>query len=168
MSDAFTAIVHQLNLPNYARTLLLRLTRGTQAGVERQDRWITAGRRQRGHVQSRSDQCPPSHATPATKVPLSWLRWATPTRAAICWRDRIPNSGRCGSRVMARIGSTSPPWGALKGVLLRPPHGTLRWLRWGRRRCERVSVRVKRCRPGSFGGRAQVARVGNASGAALL
>ena len=47
---------------------------------------------------------PPQQRRRPRRVPLSRLNGATPTRAAICWREQAPSSGKSASRVAAAAG----------------------------------------------------------------
>ena len=55
---------------------------------------------------ARTVALPPQQLRLPRRVPLSRLRGATPTKAAICWRVRAPVSGSSAKRVRERTGPT--------------------------------------------------------------
>ena len=76
--------------------------------IERSDHRIALGGDQHRPVQrgARGGSSAPQHVRRPRRVPLSWLKGAIPTNAAICRLDTAPNSSRSASRVRLTTGPT--------------------------------------------------------------
>jgi hypothetical protein len=99
---------------------LLGFARGAQALVKGFEHRIIADGHEGTHVQGRPHLCAstPGGASPR-RVPLSRLRGATPTRAAMRWRLKVPNSGRSSSKVQVH----TEPMKARESTGLTRPQG---------------------------------------------
>ncbi len=74
---------------------LFRFTGRQQLLVEVADDRVVTAAHQRCHIErARTRERPPQTVRWPLRVPLSRLKGATPTRAAICRRSSVPNSGR--------------------------------------------------------------------------
>ena len=86
---------------------LLGLSCVTQALVETANDGIAAGPHQGRHVQCCPDMRRPPHTMRLLRsVPLSRFSGATPRSAALCFRLKVPNSGRSTISVRASPGPT--------------------------------------------------------------
>ena len=85
----------------------LSLAGRNQPFVETSDDSITSGSYQCRHIECCPDlgSAAPNSAFPA-KLPAIAVKGATPARAAICLRFKLPSSGSSASRVEDRIGPT--------------------------------------------------------------
>ena len=73
---------------------LLQLAGGEQALIEGSNGWVEAGRGEHGHVErGRTPARPPRTVRLPRSEPLSRLKGATPTSAAICLGPTVPAPG---------------------------------------------------------------------------